>query len=148
MAAEPAGAEGGEEAKALGADAVLLICSMLDGPVLAEYMAIAHGLGMSVLVETHDEGEVEMALSAGARVIGVNNRNLKTFEVDMGLSRRLRGLVPTEIVFVAESGVKTPEDVAQLRDMGADGALIGEAIMRSPDKRLEIDRLRGYTHAG
>jgi len=118
------------EAKPLGASAVLLICAILDPKTLAEYIKIAHCLGLSALVETHDEAEVETALSAGARIIGVNNRNLKTFEVDITLSERLRKLVPRDVLFVAESGIKTREDVARLRQIGADAVLIGETLMR------------------
>ena len=134
------------EAKLLGASAVLLICSLLDRDTLAEYIHIAHGLGLSSLVETHGEEEVVMALAAGARVIGVNNRNLKTFEVDHTLSERLRKMVPREILFVSESGVRSPEDIARLREAGADAVLVGETLMKSADKRAEINRLRGYAH--
>jgi indole-3-glycerol phosphate synthase len=131
------------EAKMLGASAVLLICSILDKNTLSEYIDIAHGIGLSALVEVHDERETETALSAGARVIGVNNRNLKTFEVDITLSGRLRKLVPPEVIFVAESGINTPEDVEQLRNIGADAALIGERFMRAADKKAAIAELRG-----
>jgi len=131
------------EAKILGASAVLLICSILSDDALAEYIAVAHSLGLSALVETHDEKEVDAALRAGARIIGVNNRNLKTFEVDISLSERLRKIVPPDIIFVSESGIKSPEDVSKLREIGANAVLIGEAIMRNPDKRSEILRLRG-----
>ncbi|MDR2532448.1 MAG: indole-3-glycerol phosphate synthase TrpC [Oscillospiraceae bacterium] len=118
------------EAKVLGADAVLLICAVLDRGAVAEYIGIADSLGLSVLVEIHDEDEAETALSAGARIIGVNNRNLKTFEVDITLSERLRKLVPDNVIFVAESGITTREDVSRLRKIGADAALVGEALMR------------------
>ena len=131
------------EAKILGASAVLLICSILSSDTLAEYITVAHSLGLSALVETHDENEVEMALGAGARIIGVNNRNLKTFEVDISLSERLRKIVPPNILFVSESGIQSPEDISRLREIGANAALIGETIMRSADKCLEIARLRG-----
>jgi indole-3-glycerol phosphate synthase len=131
------------EAKLLGASAVLLICALLDFNRLAEYINIAHRIGLSALVETHNEAEVHMALKAGARIIGVNNRDLKTFEVDMTLSGQLRKAVPPNIIFVSESGIKTPNDVAILRDIGADAVLIGETIMRSNDKQNEIKRLRG-----
>ncbi|WP_230397678.1 indole-3-glycerol phosphate synthase TrpC [Novisyntrophococcus fermenticellae] len=131
------------EAKVLGASAVLLICSILDKDTLAEYIDIAHSLGLSALVETHSEEEILMALNAGARIIGVNNRNLKTFEVDITLSERLRKMIPHDKLFVSESGIKSPEDVAALRKIGADAALIGETIMRSNDKKAEIIRLRG-----
>lgn len=133
------------EAKLLGASAVLLICSLLPLPVLQEYLSIAHSLGLSALVETHDEYEVEDALKAGARVIGVNNRDLKTFQVDVQNSLKLRKLVPPEILFVSESGVKGPEDVAKLRENGTDAVLIGETLMRSGDKAAALARLRGET---
>ena len=131
------------EAKILGASAVLLICSILDKDTLAEYISVAHGLGLSALVETHDEDEVDAALSAGARIIGVNNRNLKTFDVDITLSERLRKMVPPDIYFVSESGIQSPEDISRLRGIGANAALIGETIMRNADKRSEILRLQG-----
>ncbi|MCL2053577.1 MAG: indole-3-glycerol phosphate synthase TrpC [Oscillospiraceae bacterium] len=129
------------EAKLLGASAVLLICSILDKATLSEYIKIAHSIGLSALVETHDESEVAMALEAGAKIVGVNNRNLKTFEVDITLSERLRALVPPEVIFVAESGIQTNEDVNRLRKAGVDAVLIGETIMRSKDKRAEILQL-------
>jgi len=129
------------EAKLLGASAVLLICSILDGDTLAEYISIAHDLGLSALVEVHDEKEVEMALTAGARVIGVNNRNLKTFEVDIGLSGKLRKLVPPDVLFVSESGIQNAHDIAKLREMGADAALIGESLMRSGDIKAAMQAL-------
>jgi indole-3-glycerol phosphate synthase len=130
------------EAKALGASAVLLICAILDAETLAEYIKISHGIGLSALVEVHDAEEVETALNAGARIIGVNNRDLRTFEVDITLSERLRPLVPPEIIFVSESGISTPGDVEKLRKAGANAVLIGESIMRSADKQAEIRRLR------
>jgi len=131
------------EAKILGASAVLLICSILDPNTLAEFISIAHSIGLSALVETHSENEIDMALKAGARIIGVNNRSLKTFEVDITLSERLRKYVPPNILFVSESGMKTPEDIARLRKIGASAALIGETVMKSADKQGEIIRLRG-----
>lgn len=131
------------EAKALGAGAVLLICALLDRETLAEYLNIAHSLGLSALVEAHDEKEIDMALCAGARIVGVNNRNLKTFEVDIKQSARLRSMVPPEVLFVSESGISSPDDIERLREIGADAALIGESIMRSADKKAEIIRLRG-----
>jgi indole-3-glycerol phosphate synthase len=121
------------EAKLLGASAVLFICAILEREQLAEYIKIADELGLCSLVEVHDEAEVEMALSANARIIGVNNRNLKTFEVDITLSERLRGLVPRDIIFVAESGIKTREDVQRLREAGADAVLVGETLMRGAE---------------
>jgi indole-3-glycerol phosphate synthase len=131
------------EAKLLGASAVLLICSLLDPGVLAEYIGIAHGLGLSALVETHNEEEVGIALAAGARIIGVNNRNLRTFEVDITLSRRLRKLAPRDVLFVSESGVRTAKDVEMLRKNCVDAVLIGETLMRATDKRAALAELRG-----
>lgn len=131
------------EAKILGASAILLICSILGRDTLAEYINIAHNIGLSALVETHSEDEVDMALSAGARIIGVNNRDLKTFDVDITLSERLKKLVPPNVIFISESGIKTAEDIARLREIGVNAALIGETIMRSEDKQREILRLRG-----
>jgi len=131
------------EAKLLGASAVLLICSLLEQDVLAEYISIAHSLGLSALVETHSEDEVKMALSVGAKIIGVNNRNLKTFEVDIALSERLRVLVPPDVLFVSESGINRAEDISRLRQLGANAVLIGETLMRSPDKKAVLAELRG-----
>ena len=131
------------EAKLMGASAILLICSILDNETLAEYLHIAHDIGLSVLVETHDENEVKAALKAGARIIGVNNRDLKTFNVDIRLSERLRPLVPEEKIFVSESGIQTAEDIKKLREIKTDAVLIGETLMRSPDKVVELRRLRG-----
>ena len=131
------------EAILLGASAVLLICTLLDQDTLAEYITIAHRLGLSALVETHSEEEVEMALAAGARIIGVNNRNLKTFEVDITLSERLRVLVPPEVLFVSESGISNAEDISRLRKHGVNAALIGERLMCSPDKKAALAELRG-----
>ncbi|MCL2224519.1 MAG: indole-3-glycerol phosphate synthase TrpC [Defluviitaleaceae bacterium] len=131
------------EAKLLGASAVLLICAILDERTLAEYIKIAHKIGLSALVEVHDEDEVKMALSAGARIIGVNNRDLKTFDVDITTSERLKKLVPSDVLFVSESGISTPEDVQKLREIGADAVLIGESLMRNTDKKSAIANLRG-----
>ncbi len=131
------------EAKLLGASAVLLICALLNEQTLKEYIGIAHSLGLSALVEAHDQTEIEAALNAGARVIGVNNRNLKDFTVDINNSIRLRSLVPSDIIFISESGIKTAEDIANLRKNGTDAVLIGETLMKSPDKKLMLDSLRG-----
>lgn len=131
------------EAKVLGAAAVLLIVSLLDEGTLRRFIELCDALGLSALVEAHDEGEIRTALNAGARVIGVNNRNLRDFSVDVGNSGRLRGLVPEGVLFVAESGIKTVEDVAALRAAGADAVLVGEALMREADKRAALERLRG-----
>lgn len=131
------------EARIIGADAVLLICALLDTEVLTEYIRIADTLSLTALVEAHDAAEVASALEAGARVIGVNNRNLKTFEVDIKNSARLRQLMPEHITFVSESGIKTPGDIDALRKNGTDAVLIGETLMRSSRKAEELARLRG-----
>lgn len=131
------------EAKILGASAVLLICSILSAGQMKAYLKICDMLGLSALVEAHDEAEVKTALQCGARMIGVNNRNLKDFSVDTENSRRLRRLIPRDVIFVSESGVKTPEDVQSLREIGADAALIGETLMRAADKRQKLSELRG-----
>ena len=131
------------QAKVLGASAVLLICSILTEKQIAEYLEICEELGLSALVEAHDEDEVKTALRAGARIVGVNNRNLKDFTVDTDNSRRLRELIPSEILFVSESGVKTAEDIAKIRSIGADAVLIGETLMRASDKKAKLKELRG-----
>jgi indole-3-glycerol phosphate synthase len=131
------------EAKVLGASAVLLICSILDRSTLAEYIGIAHSLGLSALVEAHNEDEMAMALAAGARAVGVNNRDLRTFEVDTENSIRLRKLIPRDVIFVSESGIRTAADVEKLRQNGVDAVLVGEALMRSPDKKAALAALRG-----
>lgn len=130
------------EAKVLGASAVLLICSILEKEQMKEYRQIAEDLGLSALVEAHDEVEIAEALDAGARIIGVNNRNLKDFTVDTENSRKLRNRIPKEVLFVSESGVKTPEDVQKLREIGADAVLIGETLMRAADKKAELEYLK------
>lgn len=132
-----------EQAYGLGADAVLLICSVLEKSLLEDFILQADSLGLSCLVEVHEEGEVEMALRAGARIMGVNNRNLKTFQVDTARSIRLRKLVPADILLVAESGVSIPEDVALLREHGIDAVLIGETLMRAENKKKALAFLRG-----
>ncbi len=131
------------EAKVLGASAVLLICSILNETEIEEYIQICDDLGLSALVEAHDESQVQMALNAGARIIGVNNRNLKDFSVDTDNSRRLRELIPPNVLFVSESGVQTAEDVAALCEIGADAVLIGETLMRAADKKAKLTELRG-----
>lgn len=131
------------EAKVLGASAVLLICSILTEKQIREYIGICDELGLSALVEAHDEGEVETALKAGARLMGVNNRNLKDFSVDTHNSRRLRRLIPQDVLFVSESGVNSAREVEQLCQIGADAVLIGEALMRAPDKKAKLKELRG-----
>lgn len=132
------------QAKTLGASAVLLICSILSKEQLSEYLGVAHSLGLSALVEAHDEDEVRTALSVGAGIIGVNNRDLRTFTVDINNSARLRKLVPPEILFVSESGIKTAADIEALRSNGTNAVLIGETLMRSPDKKAALDELRGH----
>ncbi|HAN44644.1 MAG TPA: indole-3-glycerol-phosphate synthase TrpC, partial [Ruminococcaceae bacterium] len=131
------------EAKALGASAVLLICSLLNTDILREYILICSELGLSALVEAHDETEVESALKAGARIVGVNNRNLKDFSVDINNSLMLRKYVPENILFVAESGIKTAKDVQMLRQANVNAVLIGETLMRSGNKQKALDELRG-----
>ena len=131
------------QAKLLGASAVLLICSILSGEQIKEYIGICDALGLSALVEVHDEAEAETALRAGARIIGVNNRNLKDFSVDTGNSGRLRGMIPADVLFVSESGVGSAADVAKLREIGADAVLVGETLMRADDKRRKLAELRG-----
>ena len=131
------------EAKLFGASAVLLIAALLPESQLKEYICICDELGLSALVETHNEAEVDDAITAGARIIGVNNRNLKDFSVDTENSKRLRKLIPRDILFVAESGVKTPADVRSLRAIGADAVLVGETLMRAADKTQKLNELRG-----
>lgn len=130
------------EAKLLGASAVLLICSILQEPELREFIGICDSLGLSALVEVHDADEVQMALRAGARIIGVNNRDLKDFSVDSANSRRLREKVPPQVLFVSESGIRDADDVAALHRMGADAVLIGETLMRAADRRAKLAELR------
>ena len=130
------------EAKLLGASCVLLIAALLDTETIRQYKAICDQLGLSALVEAHDEAEAASALAAGARMVGVNNRNLKDFTVDIHNSTRLRELVPRNVLFVAESGIKTAEDIAELVSAGVNGVLIGETLMRSPDKAQMLDELR------
>ena len=131
------------EAKVLGASAVLLIMSILDEKTAGEYLKISDSLGLSALVETHNDEEVKKALHIGARVIGVNNRNLKDFTVDTENSRKLRKLIPDDVLFVSESGVSTPEDVKKLREIGADAVLVGETLMRAEDKTERLAELKG-----
>lgn len=130
------------QAKVMGANAVLLICALLDTPTIARYLDLCNQLGLAALVETHDEGEIASAVSAGAKLIGVNNRNLKDFSVDFSNAARLRDRIPPEAVYVAESGVKGPEDAAVLKAIGADAALVGEALMRAADKAAMLAALR------
>lgn len=133
------------EAKTLGASAVLLICSILSGEQIKSYIGVCDALGLSALVEAHDESEVRTALHAGARIIGVNNRDLRDFSVNTENSRRLRELVPPDVLFVSESGVSSAGDVAKLREIGADAVLIGETLMRASDKKRKLAELRGVS---
>jgi indole-3-glycerol phosphate synthase len=131
------------QARAMGADAVLLICALLDTRKIAEYLELCDSLHLSALVEAHDEQEIAAAVAAGAAVIGVNNRNLKNFQVDFSNAARLRSAIPPHVLYVAESGISGPEDAAALRAIGADAALVGEALMRSPDRRALLWAMRG-----
>ncbi len=131
------------QAKAMGADAVLLICAILEKEAIIHYLDLCDELGLSALVESHDAVELDTAVAAGARIIGVNNRNLKDFSVDTGNSMRLRERAPDGVLFVSESGIKTAADVQKLRESGVDAVLIGEALMREPDKKTMLDQFRG-----
>ena len=131
------------QARLMGANAVLLICSLLDEKTVARYLEICVELGLTAIVETHDEAEIEEALSCGAQIIGVNNRNLRDFSVDLGNSGRLRSLVPDDIIFVAESGIKTPQDVKRLAEIGVNAVLVGETLMRSGNITKTLHALRG-----
>lgn len=135
------------EAKTLGASAVLLICALLTEEQLKEFLQIAHGLGLSALVEAHDEAEVKKAIRAGARIIGVNNRDLKTFTVDVNNSVRLRNLIPSDKIYVSESGIRGAADVGILYRNGTNAVLIGETLMRSPDKAVMLTELGRECHA-
>lgn len=134
------------EAKILGASAVLLICALLDETELKSFLETAHSLGLSALVEAHDAEEVQKAVKAGARIIGVNNRDLKTFTVDVNNSVRLRSLIGADKIYVSESGIKGAADVGVLYRNGTNAVLIGETLMRSPDKRAMLDELRSECH--
>lgn len=134
------------EAKVLGASAVLLICAILDDEQLTEYLQIAHHLGLSALVEAHDEEEVRRAVKAGARIIGVNNRDLRTFTVDIKNSVNLRDQIPEGTIYVSESGITTAEDVGVLYRNGTNAVLIGETLMRSPDKKAMLQELQRECH--
>ena len=130
------------QAKVMGANAVLLICALLDTRTIARYLGICEGLGLAALVEAHDEVEIRSAVDAGAKMIGVNNRNLKDFSVDFSNAARLRDLIPPESFYVAESGVSSPEDVAALKKIGADAVLMGEVLMRAQDKKAMLQAMR------
>lgn len=129
------------EAKVLGASAILLIAAILTDAELKEYFQIAESLGLSALFEAHDEEEVKRCLNQGARIVGVNNRNLKDFTVDINNSIRLRELIPEDVIYVSESGIKTPEDLKILKENGTDAVLIGEMFMRSENKKELIESL-------
>lgn len=131
------------EAKVLKASAILLICSILKEKQIKEYLNICNTLGLSALVEVHNEDEIKIALNAGARIIGVNNRNLKDFSVDINNSHKLRKLIPPEILFVSESGIASNEDITKLREIGVDAILIGETLMKASDKKATLANLRG-----
>lgn len=131
------------QAKILGAAAVLLICAILDDTQLKKFLATCDKLGLSALVEAHDAQEIRRALNCGTKIIGVNNRNLKDFSVDTDNSKKLRELVPRDVLFVSESGVKNSDDVKKIRALGADAVLIGETLMRADDKTAKLAELRG-----
>ena len=134
------------ESRALGADAVLLIVAALTPAQIADYQALAHELGMTALVEVHTEAEMEVALGANAKMIGINSRNLNTFVTDLGAVERLAATVPKEVTLVAESGLKTPADVQRVAQAGAKAILVGETLMRSPDIGAAVRGLMGSTH--
>ncbi|MCH5324503.1 MAG: indole-3-glycerol phosphate synthase TrpC [Eubacterium sp.] len=131
------------EAKTLGAKAILLICAILDDEQLKSYLTLAHSLGMSALVETHNEDEVTRALNSGAEIIGINNRDLRTFNVELSTTAKLAQLIPDDKIIVSESGIHTPDDIAFVRNAGADAVLIGEAFMRADDKAGLLNRFKG-----
>ena len=131
------------QAKSLGASAVLLICAILDDGELRAYRQLAKELGLDALVEAHDEYEVDRALNLGAEIVGVNNRDLRTFQVDMNNSICLRKMASDNVVFVSESGIRTPEDIRLLYENKVDAVLIGETLMRSPDKKAALESLNG-----
>lgn len=131
------------EAKLLGASAVLLICAILDKETIKRYIQIAESLGLSALVEAHDEKEIEDAIDAGAKIIGVNNRDLRDFTVDINNSTRYRSMIPKDILFVSESGIKTNADIEVLKNNGTNAVLIGETLMRSKDKKAMLESLNG-----
>ena len=130
------------QAKVMGANCALLICAILDTETVARYLGVCADLGLAALTEAHDEREIASAVSAGARMIGVNNRNLKDFSVDLGNAARLRERIPADRLYVAESGVTTPADAAAMKAIGADAILMGEALMRAPDKAATLAAMR------
>ena len=129
------------QAKSLGASAVLIICAILDDGELRAYRQLAKELGLDALVEAHDDYEVDRALNLGAEIVGGNNRDLRTFQIDMNNSIRLRKMAPDNVVFVSESGIRTPEDIRLLYENKVDAVLIGETLMRSPDKKAALESL-------
>lgn len=131
------------QAKLIGADAVLLICAVLDESTLKNFINIATSLKLSCLVETHNEEEIKKALSCNAKIIGINNRDLKTFTVDINTSLKLRKFIPENKILISESGIKTAQDIKMLKDVGFNGALIGESMMLSKDKKQFLSELRG-----
>jgi indole-3-glycerol phosphate synthase len=133
------------EARAAGADAVLLIVAALEGPHLAEMLAVARSRGMAALVEVHDEAETQIAVESGAQLIGVNHRDLRTFTVDLGLTERLRKLIPSTVIVVAESGIKNADDARRLYEAGANAILVGETLMRAAEPALRIKELTEWS---
>jgi indole-3-glycerol phosphate synthase len=131
------------QAKVMGANAVLLICAILDTPTVAHYLEVCNELGLAAVVEAHNATEIANAVSAGARIIGVNNRNLKDFSMDISNSCKLRSLVPDNVIYIAESGIKTPEEIRVLQQECIDAVLIGETLMRAADKGEMLRFLRG-----
>lgn len=131
------------EAKALGASAILLICAILNDQELAEYFTIAETLGLSCVFEAHDSEEITRALRCGARIVGVNNRNLKTFSLDLHNSIHLRKEVPSSVLFISESGIKTAADIALLQENNVNAVLVGETFMRASNKKEMLATLRG-----
>ena len=132
------------QARLMGADCVLLICALLDTETIQRYLTICESLGLAALVEAHDPDQIRSAVSAGAKIIGVNNRNLHDFSVDFSNAARLRDLIPPECIYVAESGVSAPSDIAQLSKIGADAALVGELLMRAEDKEKMLSEMRSF----
>lgn len=133
------------EAKCMGADAILLICALLDSAALERFLSLAHQLGLTALVETHTAEEIKQAVSSGANLIGINNRNLKNFSVNLETTASLRTLIPKNVLFVAESGIRTPEDAVYMKKMGAYALLIGEALMKSADPAARLAEFKKAT---
>lgn len=131
------------QAKRLGAQAILLIVSLLDTQILKQYLDIANSLGLSCLVEAHDEAEIKQAIDAGAKIIGVNNRNLRNFQVNVENTLNLRRAIPKEILMVAESGIQSRSDIALLEKAQIDAVLIGETLMKASDRQAKMAELRG-----